>query len=330
MRLVFFAETTNPDGKYVFGDWDMHETLPEEYWHYYQYPEYPSSSGLSVKWVSEVIIYSSEEAPLPEWSLTLNGAFEYNMSQAIFENSVNCHPASWTDGDTLWEGIPLWRFVGFVDDDDQHSDTAFNDAYAAAGYDVKVIASDGYSKTFASADVARNENMIIANTANGTALPEEMYPLRLVGPDLSGGQQVSMITEIQLLNLPHGEASSALNATANVVIEMMGIELNRTAIDYGNVMPGESSAIETVLVTNIGTLDCDVTMEVDGADAIAQSFYEQSLYIDGGLYDIDAVIANILAEASEDVDTQLQVPLSWAEGTGAQDATFIFWATASD
>jgi hypothetical protein len=63
MRLIFFAETLNPDGKHVFGTWDMHETLAEKYWHYYYDGStyWPSSSGLSVKWVNEIIIYSSEE-----------------------------------------------------------------------------------------------------------------------------------------------------------------------------------------------------------------------------------------------------------------------------
>jgi hypothetical protein len=63
MRLIFFAETLNPDGKHVFGTWDMHETLAEKYWHYYYDGStmWPSSSGLSVKWVSDIIIYSSEE-----------------------------------------------------------------------------------------------------------------------------------------------------------------------------------------------------------------------------------------------------------------------------
>jgi len=62
MRLIFFAETLNPDGKHVFGTWDMHECLAEEYWHYYYDGTlWPSSSGLSVKWVSDIIIYSSEE-----------------------------------------------------------------------------------------------------------------------------------------------------------------------------------------------------------------------------------------------------------------------------
>jgi hypothetical protein len=139
-----------------------------------------------------------------------------------------------------------------------------------------------------------------------------------------------MITEIQLIGLPRGETSDSLNATANVVIDMIGIELDRTNVDYGSIMPGESSAVEPIGVTNIGTVDCDVTLEVVGNDAIAQSFYEQSLYVDGSIYDIDAVLASLAAAASEDIDTQLQVPLTWTEGTGAQDATFIFWATATD
>lgn len=121
--------------------------------------------------------------------------------------------------------------------------------------------------------------------------------------------------------------SSSLTATADVVISMVGIELDRDDVDYGNVAPGESSAIETVGVTNIGTVDCDVTLEVVGADTVAQDFYEQSLYVDGGTYDADAVIASIPVAGSEDVDTQLQVPLSWSE-PGVQEATFVFWAEA--
>jgi hypothetical protein len=330
MRLVFFAETTSPEGKYVFGDWDMHETLAESRWHYYYDGTlWPSSSGLSVKWVSDIIIYSSEEPPLTaSWPLTLTGATTYAMDQAEFEDGVACHNATWVDETDTWIGIPLWRLVGWVDDDVQHGAGAFNDGFAAFGYDIQVIAFDGYSKTFASADVARNDNMIIANTLNGEEL-DSSYPLRLVGPDLTGGQKVGMIQEIKLIGLPSGDASSSINATANVIIDTIGIELDRESIDYGDVKPGESSAVETVGVTNIGTLDCDVKVEVNGADATAQSFYEQSLYIDGGIYDAEAVVASVLSEATENVDTQLQVPLSWAEGTGAQEATFIFWATAS-
>jgi outer membrane protein assembly factor BamB len=123
-------------------------------------------------------------------------------------------------------------------------------------------------------------------------------------------------------------SSSSLDAIANLVMGMVGIELDRDTIDYGDIAPGATSAVETVVVTNVGTLDCDVLLEVVGADATAEDFYEQSLYIDGGLYNTDATIASIPVDGSEGVDTQLQVPLSWSE-VGAQDAVFVFWAEAS-
>ena len=59
MRLIFFSDTsTNPWGYHCFGHWNMHEYLAEKYWHYYQ--TYPSTSGLSVKYVSDILIYSTQ------------------------------------------------------------------------------------------------------------------------------------------------------------------------------------------------------------------------------------------------------------------------------
>lgn len=335
MRLIFFAETTNPDGKHVFGDWDMHETLAEEYWHYYYDGStlWPSSSGLSAKWVSDIIIYSSEDPTSGDaWPLVLTGASTYNVDQEAFEDGVEAHGATWTDDTDVWEGIPLWRLVGFVDDDVQHGADCFNDALATAGYQIKVIASDGYSATFESADVAHNDNMVVANTLNGEELSTDKYPLRLVGPDLAGSQKVGMIKEIQLLNIPEEpeNPNDSLTAVANVIIESVGIELNRDSIDYGNIAAGRSSDVETVGITNTGNVACDVTLEVDGADAVAQSFYEQSLYVEGSIYNVDSVIASILVAGTENVDTQLSVPASWTAEVGPQEATFIFWAEASD
>jgi hypothetical protein len=57
MRLVFFADTsTNPDGKHVFGNGDMHEVMPPESIHLFD-DLYPSTGGYTVKWVDEVRIY---------------------------------------------------------------------------------------------------------------------------------------------------------------------------------------------------------------------------------------------------------------------------------
>jgi hypothetical protein len=64
MRLIFFADTsTNPWGIHAFGVWDWHESAAEEYWYYYQQggEAYPTTTGLSVMYVSEIRIWSSRE-----------------------------------------------------------------------------------------------------------------------------------------------------------------------------------------------------------------------------------------------------------------------------
>jgi hypothetical protein len=58
-QIVFLAGTTNPDGKYVFGNSDMRICLPDEkYQHFYE--GLPSTNGLSGKWIAEIAIYSGE------------------------------------------------------------------------------------------------------------------------------------------------------------------------------------------------------------------------------------------------------------------------------
>jgi hypothetical protein len=56
MQLVFMANTTNAEGIHVFGNWDMHECLPAEAQYFYG-ELYPSTNGLSVKWIDEIRIY---------------------------------------------------------------------------------------------------------------------------------------------------------------------------------------------------------------------------------------------------------------------------------
>ncbi|MDD5093574.1 MAG: argininosuccinate synthase [Dehalococcoidia bacterium] len=58
LQIVFMAGTPNPEGKYVFGNTDMKMALPEEkYQHFYE-GLYPSTNGLSGKWIKEIRIYS--------------------------------------------------------------------------------------------------------------------------------------------------------------------------------------------------------------------------------------------------------------------------------
>ncbi|WP_062400679.1 right-handed parallel beta-helix repeat-containing protein [Methanogenium cariaci] len=69
MRLIFFADnSTNPwGGWHVFGNWDMHECMDEQFWHYYVSGKddyYPATTGYAVKYVDRVIIQSQDPAPL--------------------------------------------------------------------------------------------------------------------------------------------------------------------------------------------------------------------------------------------------------------------------
>ncbi len=61
MRLVFFADnSTNPWNIHAFGNYDWYESAAPEYWYYYRQgnEKYPTTTGLSVQYVSDILIYS--------------------------------------------------------------------------------------------------------------------------------------------------------------------------------------------------------------------------------------------------------------------------------
>jgi Protein of unknown function (DUF3344)/PEGA domain len=62
MRLLFFADdSVNPWKIHALGNFDWHESADPQYWYYYQNgnEKYPTTTGLSVKYVSDILIYSS-------------------------------------------------------------------------------------------------------------------------------------------------------------------------------------------------------------------------------------------------------------------------------
>ncbi|MBP1928162.1 hypothetical protein J2741_000709 [Methanolinea mesophila] len=64
MRLLFLADSSsNPWGIHAMGVWDWHESADEQYWYYYYdgTQRYPTTTGLSVRSVSELSIASQEE-----------------------------------------------------------------------------------------------------------------------------------------------------------------------------------------------------------------------------------------------------------------------------
>ncbi len=164
----------------------------------------------------EVTLDESPVTPTPTptpsgWSITLTGASTETVDQDYFEDGIACgHVATYTDENGgEWSGMPLWYLIGLVDDDQDHGSGAFNDALAEQGYSIKITSGDGYEINFQSASVARNDEIIVANTLNGTELPETIgesekpcWPLQLIGPDVSAGQKIGSIATIELVGLP--------------------------------------------------------------------------------------------------------------------------------
>jgi hypothetical protein len=92
MRLVFFADTSgNPWGIHAFGNWDWHESAEERFWYFYQQGEewYPTTTGLSVKYISSLTILPNPGAVTPAPSPTrtssdpLTGLVAVCMSVAL-------------------------------------------------------------------------------------------------------------------------------------------------------------------------------------------------------------------------------------------------------
>jgi hypothetical protein len=172
-------------------------------------------SGYSISdATAKIVIRVNFGATPTDWSLNLIGARTQPVTKGYFEQALlehSSHKATWTDGTgNVWEGMPLWLLVGMVDDNPdvgpEHFN--FNDDLATQGYQVKVISSNGDYKVFDSADIARNNNYIVANTLNGETLPlqtsdnKPSWPLFLKGSGVPAGQQVGGIIGIELLNLP--------------------------------------------------------------------------------------------------------------------------------
>jgi PKD repeat protein/DMSO/TMAO reductase YedYZ molybdopterin-dependent catalytic subunit len=220
MRLFF---TSGED--HVYSHWDMHETLPSQYWRYnfQDGVQYPSSAGLSAKFVTTIKVYSTPES---DWTLELDGrdigGIAYNVSKPFLEEAIACqqgaeHKATYTDSKgRVWEGMPLWFFAGFVDDGDQHSSNAYNITKAMDGYNILITGKDGYTTTIPSQNIIHSGNYLIANSLNGSHIDEidENWPLRFTGANVNGSMTVKGVASIKLIRLPK---PSVANFTATPV-----------------------------------------------------------------------------------------------------------------
>jgi DMSO/TMAO reductase YedYZ molybdopterin-dependent catalytic subunit len=168
----------------------------------------------SVRFINKLSLKSVAE----DWTIDLQGAITDTVDRGSFEScsTSKCHQVSWQDTKSqVWSGTPLWALVGRVDDQAKHDTGAFNSELAKQGYMIEIVAKDGYSVKLDSNKVAKNNNILIANTMNGNALTDKDSPLKLVGADLTTKEMVGGVAKIilHLGMLPPATATPAPMAT---------------------------------------------------------------------------------------------------------------------
>jgi DMSO/TMAO reductase YedYZ molybdopterin-dependent catalytic subunit len=131
-----------------------------------------------------------------DWVVSLAGDGAEEIDRPTFDSCLACHSAEWTDGDgRLWAGVPLYLIAGRIDGGDTHGEDAYDAARAETGYSLEVVAADGFTGEIPSSLFHLRETVLLAATLDGEPLGDD-GPLRVVGPGLTGRQQVARVVEI--------------------------------------------------------------------------------------------------------------------------------------
>ena len=149
----------------------------------------------AIKWLEEISVTKASAA----WKVQLEGAVPGKLDRASYVNcaSPGCHGSGWVDAQgRRWEGIPLYLVAGLVDDGKKHDAGAYNARLAKKGYEIQIETTGGKVVTIDSRDIAGKDSVILSSKVDGGELPDEYFPLRLVGPGLSDAQMPGGIARI--------------------------------------------------------------------------------------------------------------------------------------
>jgi DMSO/TMAO reductase YedYZ molybdopterin-dependent catalytic subunit len=149
----------------------------------------------AIKWLEEMSVTKASAA----WKVQLEGAVPGEITRASYVNcaSPGCHGSGWVDAQgRRWEGVPLYLVAGMVDDQKKHDAGAYNGKLARKGYLIQFETGAGEVVTIDSRKIAGKTNVILSSKVDGGELPDEYFPLRLVGPGLSEAQMPGGIARI--------------------------------------------------------------------------------------------------------------------------------------
>ncbi|MCW4010166.1 MAG: molybdopterin-dependent oxidoreductase [Candidatus Bathyarchaeota archaeon] len=218
--------------------------------------------------------------PEPKWYLGFSGGNTANMSSLTFEAQASQNAVTYADSSSTWSGIPLYQLVDWYINAGN-----INSGALTVGYNVTVIAGDGYTCELNGTRVNANNNIIVANVANGTALTGSNYPLTLTGSDLTKKETVKNIVQIRVdVALPDltltvvGSNGTTLvfNSTSITTLPsvsaMGGYNAHGTITGVGNY-----TGISVLSLCNmVGGINNNSFIQVTASDTYTKSFtYEQ-------------------------------------------------------
>ena len=130
------------------------------------------------------------------WNLNYTGGNSLSMTNIDFSAQAATKGVTYVQNDsnsnTTWAGIPLYQLVNYYADSGKISSGVLS-----LGYNVTIVAGDGYTLVLSSTRIANNAGIIIANSANGTALTGNYYPITLTGGNLTN-ERVKDVVQIQI------------------------------------------------------------------------------------------------------------------------------------
>jgi hypothetical protein len=140
-----------------------------------------------------------------------------------------------------------------------------------------------------------------------------------------------MDTQAYVDNIMVNGALSSSVGLEVVVPDIVAISVTPTSIDFGTLLPGTYSAVYGINVENVGTRKVDVDASATGSAMIMANLWLRQADDTptwGKATPWNGIITNLAMSASENLQTQLQVPGNYTPA-GAETAQLIFTATAS-
>ena len=153
----------------------------------------------------------------------------------------------------------------------------------------------------------------------------EVVPLQFPGFNVS---VTSASDEYHVTLTPAANTGTELEVD---VPDIVAISVDPTSIDFGTLIPGQTSAEFAITVENIGTHEVDVDADVSGSVLFTNNL-ELRNAPDGDPWGINApwslIVENLAMGDSEALETRLPVPSNYVPA-GVKTATLTFTASAS-